>query len=306
MKSSLYFLLSIAIISVLTLSSCGSEDPKNMDSGPSSESSEPKAKASGSSLLKVGDKLFNLPSPLETAMLIEEVGGHFNESMLNPVVDAGQYSVKIKQAMNLGVYGADLGYYLIYNQSQKACTLLATTKKLGAELGISPALYKGLMKRFEGNMENKDSLLIFVSELNRLSDEYLKENESEDLSAMILYGGWVESLYFVSELSKSLDNDALRARVGEQKNTLVNLIGFITLQNSDGRFDDILASLNDLKASFAKVNSTYSYFEPETKPDQKLTIIKSKSSVELDNALMEEISNKITALRKNIITTSAS
>ena len=239
-------------------------------------------------------------------MLIQEVGGHFNESMLNPIVDAGQYSVKEKQAMNLGVYGADLGYCLIYNQSQKAFTLLATTKKLGTEIGISPALYKGLIKRFEGNMENKDSLLIFVSELNLLSDEYLKENESEDLSAMILYGGWVESLYFVSELSKSLDNAKLRARVGEQKNTLENLIGLISQQNADGRFDDILTSLNDLKASFAKVNSTYSYFEPETKPDQQLTIIKSKSSVELDDALMEEISNKITALRNSIITTSAS
>jgi len=67
-----------------------------------------------------------------------------------------------------------------------------------------------------------------------------------------------------------------------------------------------LASLNDLKASFAKVNAAYSYFEPETKPDQKLTIIKSKSSVVLDDALMEEISNKITALRNSIITTSAS
>ncbi len=294
MKSSLSFLFAVAFLSVISLSSCGGEDPNASND------------SSGSSVLKVGDKLFNLPSPLETAMLIEEVGGDFTESLLNPTVDAGQYSVKEKQAMNLGVYGADLGYCLIYNQSQKAFTLLATTKKLGTELGISPALYKGLIKRFEGNMENKDSLLIFVSELNRLSDEYLKENESEDLSAMILYGGWVESLYFVSELSKSLDNGKLRARVGEQKNTLENLIGLVTQQNTDGRFDDILASLNDLKTSFAKVKTTYSYFEPETKADQKLTIVKSKSSVELDDALMEEISNKISVLRSNIITTSAS
>lgn len=305
MKSSLSFLFAVGLLSVISLSSCGGEDP-NASNDSSEESSTPKAKSSGSSVLKVGDKLFNLPSPLETAMLIEEVGGDFTESLLNPIVDTGQYSVKEKQAMNLGVYGADLGYCLIYNQSQKAFTLLATTKKLGTELGISPALYKGLIKRFEGNMENKDSLLIFVSELNRLSDEYLKENESEDLSAMILYGGWVESLYFVSELSKSLDNDKLRARVGEQKNTLENLIGLVTQQNTDGRFDDILASLNDLKTSIAKVKTTYSYFEPETKADQKLTIIKSKSSVELDDALMEEISNKISVLRNNIITTSAS
>ena len=60
------------------------------------------------------------------------------------------------------------------------------------------------MKRFQGNMENRDSLLIMVSQLNSLSDEYLKENESEDVSALILYGGWVESLYFTTQLTAQM------------------------------------------------------------------------------------------------------
>jgi hypothetical protein len=305
MRSIFSFLTSIALLVGVTLSSCGGEDAGGQGAA-NEQKSASNGGPQGASILKVGDKLFNLPSPLETAMLIEEVGGHFNEGMLNANVDATKYSVKFLQAMNLGVYGADLGYCLIYNQSQKAFTLLATCKKLGTELGISPALYTGLMKRFEGNMENKDSLLIFVSELNRLSDEYLKENESEDISAMILYGGWVESLYFVTELSKSLKNDKLRARVGEQKNTLENLIGLITQQNGDGRFDSMLEDLEDLKSSFAKVNSSYTWVEPETRPEEKLTIIKSKSSVQLDDALLQEISQKISALRNNIISTTAS
>jgi hypothetical protein len=305
MRSSFYFLAALIVSLGLGLASCGGEDAKSANDG-TEQKGKTKGNPEGSSLLKVGDKLFNLPSPLETAMLIEEVGGHFNERMLNPVVDATKYPVKTKQAMNLGVYGADLGYCLIYNQSQKAFTLLATCKKLGTDLGISPALYSGLMQRFEGNMENKDSLLIFVSELNRLSDEYLKENESEDLSAMILYGGWLESLYFVTELSKSLKSDELRARVGEQKNTIENLIGLIDQQNGDGSFDDILADLDDLKASFNKVSSSYEWVEPVTKPDEQMTIIKSQSTVSLDDALLEEISVKIAKLRNNIISTQAS
>jgi hypothetical protein len=303
MKNITSFILPVAVVAGLFFHSCdGKKTPKQAVE----EKKEQAEKPEGTSILKVGDKLFNLPSPLETAILLEEVGGHFNESVLNPTVDASLYSTKETQAMNLGVYGADLGYCLIYNQSQKAFKLLANCKKLGTELGISPALYSDLMKRFEGNMENRDSLLIFVSELNRLSDQYLKENENEDISAMILYGGWVESLYFVSQLTQSLENPSLRGRVGEQKNTLQNLIGLIDQENSTGQFDDILADLADLEKSFDKVETSYTWVEPETKPDQQLTVVKSQSSVKMDDELLSEIIDKVTALRQKIITNAAS
>ena len=123
---------------------------------------------------------------------------------------------------------------------------------------------------------------------------------------MILYGGWLESLYFMTELSKSLESEELKGRMGEQKNTIANLIGLIEQQNGDGRFDEVLAELRDLKTSFDKVESTYEWIQPETRPDEQLTVIKSQSSVSLDEALVEEISGKIAALRNRIITTSAS
>ncbi|PWL20057.1 MAG: hypothetical protein DCO99_12730 [Synechococcus sp. XM-24] len=299
MKNITFFILPVAVVAGLLFHSC---DEKKTPKESKEEQKEQTEKAEGTSILKVGDKLFNLPSPLETAMLLEEVGGHFNESVLNPTVDASLYNTKEAQAMNLGVYGADLGYFLIYQQSQKAFKLLANCKKLGTELGISPALYSDLMKRFEGNMENRDSLLIFVSALNRLSDQYLKENENEDISAMILYGGWVESLYFVSQLTQSLENPSLRTRVGEQKNTLQNLIGLVDQENANGQFDDILADLADLEKSFNKVGTSYTWVEPETKPDQQVTVVKSQGSVTMDDALLNEIIDKVTALREKIIT----
>lgn len=303
MKNITFFILPVAVVAGLLFHSC---DEKKTPKESKEEQKEQTEKAEGTSILKVGDKLFNLPSPLETAMLLEEVGGHFNESVLNPTVDASLYNTKEAQAMNLGVYGADLGYFLIYQQSQKAFKLLANCKKLGTELGISPALYSDLMKRFEGNMENRDSLLIFVSALNRLSDQYLKENENEDISAMILYGGWVESLYFVSQLTQSLENPSLRTRVGEQKNTLQNLIGLVDQENANGQFDDILADLADLEKSFNKVGTSYTWVEPETKPDQQVTVVKSQGSVTMDDALLNEIIDKVTALREKIITSAAS
>lgn len=285
-----------ALVVVLLLASCGGETPETTAPAPT-ENSGP----SGSGLLKVGDKLFNLPSPIETAMLIEEIGGHFSAEMLNPNTEATKYSTTEAQAMNLGVYGADLGYSLIYGQSQSAFKLLATCKNLSTELGISPGLYSSLMKRFEGNLENRDSLLAMVSELNRLSDEYLKENESEDVSALILYGGWVESLYFTTTLSAKMENAELRNRVGEQKNSLENLIGLMGQVNRDGRLDAAIADLQALKTTFDQVEYTYEFVAPETVAAKKLTIIKSKSQVTVSDATMAEITSKIEAIRNTII-----
>jgi len=134
-----------------------------------------------------------------------------------------------------------------------------------------------------------------------LSDEYLKENESEDISALILYGGWIESLYFTTSLTKQLNDPRLRARVGEQKNSLENLIGLMAQVNTNGSMDEVVNELVDLKNSFEKVQYSYEWAEPETVAAKKLTIIKSKSNVTMDDAVLTEISDKVALIRNKII-----
>lgn len=299
-------ILFLALSGLLSLGivSCGGESNTDSESTENQQQNKP-ANPNKTGLVKVGDKLFNLPSPLETALLIEKVDDQFNEGLLNQDVDATKYSTKYSQAMNLGVYGADLGYALIHGQSKSAFQLLGVCKKLGTGLGVSAGLYVDLMKRFEGNTENKDSLLIFISEMNRLSDEYLKENEAQDISTLILYGGWIESLHFTTSLAKTSGEEILRKRVGEQKNGLNNLIALLSQYNGSGALDPYLKDLNNLKETFNKVKYSYEWVEPETKVDQNLTVIKSKSTVEMDQATLDEISEKILAIRTSIIETTS-
>ena len=301
-----YILLFAAGIGLsVSVSSCG--EGGSADQKSSSEAST-KAKAvdpNKSNVMKIGGKLFNLPSPLETAFLLEKVDQQYNEGMLNHEIDATRYATKYSQAMNLGVFGSDLGYALIHNQSQSAFHMLGVCKKLGTNLGVSPTLYTGLMKRFEGNLDNKDSLLIFISELNRLSDEYLKENEAEDVSTLILYGGWVESLHFTTTLANSTGNDRLRTRVGEQKNGLNNLIGLLDQQNGSGTFDPYIEQLKDLKKTYDKVDYTYQWQEPETDAANKITTIKSTSTVSVSDEALKEITEKVSAIRTSIIETTS-
>ena len=80
--------------------------------------------------------------------------------------------------MNLGVFGADLGYVAIYDQTQDAIAYMNATRKLADELGVSAAFDASLMKRFEANLGKKDSLILLVSDGMRASDSYLQNNKN--------------------------------------------------------------------------------------------------------------------------------
>ena len=52
---------------------------------------------------------------------------------------------------------------------------------------------KSTIKRIEHNIENRDSLMV-ISSTYRKIDNYLKNNNRESTGALILAGGWIESL----------------------------------------------------------------------------------------------------------------
>ena len=79
---------------------------------------------------------YALPSPIETAHLIQSAGVSYNMDLSNPVDNAEKYSTTMKKALNFGVYGADLSYASLFNQTQTTIQFMATEKKIAEELGI--------------------------------------------------------------------------------------------------------------------------------------------------------------------------
>ena len=63
--------------------------------------------------------------------------------------------------------------------------------------------------------------------------------------------------------------------------------------------------LKELKEIYNKVGYSYEWKEPETKADQKLTIIKSVSSVDVSDAVLKEITDKVFEIRQAIIETTS-
>ncbi len=259
------------------------------------------ADRSRSALLKINGELFSIPSPLQTAILIKENGLTYNKEILNSPKKASEYSGKFNIALNLGVYGADLGYVTIYEQTQDALSYLASVKKLADQIGVSSAFDNSLVSRFEKNMSNKDSLLALVSDAYRASDDYLKNNERTDLGTLILAGGMVESLYFATFVAKENKSKEITKRIGEQKKTVENLVKLLSPFYETPEFTPLVNSLIELSELFDQIEYVYVYNKPIVDVASKTTTLTSTTEVKITDEQLLVISKKIEEIRKQII-----
>ncbi|MEW6773778.1 MAG: hypothetical protein AB1304_07250 [Bacteroidota bacterium] len=256
-----------------------------------------------SGVLNVGGQLFSIPSPIQTAMLIQKLGLPFNKGILFASNKVNTFNTDATRALALGIYGADLGYVSMYNQTQEALTYLGSIKQLADKLGVSSAFDEKTFKRFENNLSNKDSLVVLVGVAYRASDNYLKNNKRMDISSLILLGGWLESMNIAIESYKAKNNDEIKRRIAEQKLTVNNLVQLITLNAPDQT--DLLASLKDIAALYEKVEFKYQFAEPTTDTTRKITYINSTNELIMSDDVFKNIIEKIQSLR-NKITNSAS
>ncbi len=211
----------------LLIYSCGDPKPTEGETGDELPDTDTvKAVA-----LNVGGELFSIPSPIQTALLIQKSGVTYDKAILNAGNKNGQYASDYSKSLNLGIYGADLGYVSMYNQTQDALGYLGAVKQLADKLGVSAAFDQSTMKRINDNISNKDSMLVLVGIAYRASDAYLKTNKRTEISSLILTGGWIESMHFSISAYKSKPTSEVKYRIAEQKQALGSIVRLIKSHN---------------------------------------------------------------------------
>ena len=252
--------------------------------------------------IKFGNTLFSLPSPYHLTMMIKEAGTRFNESLLNSVDNNQNYTSLYKKCVNLGVYGADLAYMNIYGQSPLIVNQFSVIKNIANDLDLTSAFNKSLVERVENNVDNTDSLLRIMSNTYRDVDVYLKESQRQREGALVLAGGWIEAMYIMTQLVKETNNDKLVQRIGESKQPLENLIKILSPYYAE--LDEIGAlvdALIELSADFDEVEQHYTYVVPEIDVENRMTIIKSRTTVEVPGSVLTSVTGKVATIRKQII-----
>jgi hypothetical protein len=287
---------TMAVLAVFAVS-CGGEDPTNDQIEDSTENGDP----NDGQLMEIDGKVFSIPSPIQTAMLIKNSGANYNKDILNEPSKVTNYSTNFKKAINLGVYGADLGYVTMYEQTQDAISFLTAVKAIGDDLGVSSAFDLELVERFEKNIGNQDSLLMLVSDAYKSSDRYLKNNQQNDVGSLILAGGWLESLYFATNAAEMTGNKEIVKRIGEQKTTVYNLIKLLTPYYSKPEFTTLVDDLMELNEIYEQVESTYTFVKPTVDIENKTTTVNSTTVISITDDQLKAITEKVIKMRIEII-----
>ncbi|WP_300663448.1 hypothetical protein [Fluviicola sp.] len=286
------FTLSTGI--VLIISSCGTEEEKKPEI--SKEVTDPNSSLNA----KFDDKIFSIPSPMQMALLLEESKSTYNEFLLNDLEKVDDYTSEYKKALNLGIYGTDLGYVSIYKQNSTALKYLSTIEKLTSKLGLEGAFDKDFMTRFEKNSTNKDSMMVIVSDAFKKSDNFLKSNNRKSVSALILVGGWIESMYLACNINKQHANEKILDRIAEQSQTLNTIVALLSDYNKKGEWDDLIKDMKDLKFYFDQITINYEYVAPVTNAKTKTTTLRHKTVVTIDTNVLNFINQKIEAIRTKV------
>jgi hypothetical protein len=186
----------------------------------------------------------------------------------------------------------------MFERSKESLYYLSAVRQLADQLGASNVINDDLITRVEANKENKDSLLVIVSDTFWSLNAKFKEDNMEDISALVIAGGWIEALHLAN--SHVAGNDALRTRVAEQKYSLDDLISLFGTYENQENLADVLADLNQLKTVFDQVEIKKG--KTETSQDESgTTVIGGANVVSMSDATLQQIINTTRDIRSRYI-----
>ncbi len=203
-------------------------------------------------LAKAKSIIFSLPSPLETAILLKRVNAKYNADLLNPHNKSNNYNTQKAQALNMGIYLADLCYASIHEQNQTTIHYMLAAQDIADNLGLLNLVDVSVKDRLEANYFNRDSVIYIISETLMNSNAFLQENKNSPVHSIVLYGGWIEGLYLATEMAKEADkmNVRLYKRILDQGISLEILHEMIEKYEETANVDDLLKDLKQLEKSF--------------------------------------------------------
>lgn len=254
-------------------------------------------------VLKFKNRTFGLPSPVLLSKITHDLNIPFEQNLLNDYNNSTKYLTSFKKAINIGVYSADLAYINIYDQISLFGDYYQVVNKLANDLDLLNHVPQSTLQRIKNNSENKDSLMYIVSTLFRDIDAYLSDNNQQELGVIIIAGGWIESIYMLTQLYKNYPSNDLLIKIGEQKAPLNNLMQLLQpyYNQQDPDIDYLFESLAGISSYYDAINFQYTYSAPQDFPDKHFTIINSKTKVNINNLDLEQITKKLKKLRNWVI-----
>jgi hypothetical protein len=195
----------------------------------------------------VSEVVYPLPDNFEITKTLNDIGASFIISLTNDVEKANKYVTEEKQALNLGVYSADLSYATTYNMRQYTMDYMDATKKLVNELGITGAYSPEFIKQIKANFDNKDKLVDMVTNSFYKTYKFMQQQGKDELSVMVVAGTWIEAMYLTTHVSENtFHNKKIVDLIRNQEKSLKKLIDLLKPYNDNETVKNILADLKSM------------------------------------------------------------
>lgn len=252
----------------------------------------------------IGSILDQIPSPLEISVLLKQSGTKYNSAFLNSPQNISHYNVNYRKALNLGIYGTDLGYTNIYEQNVDGIRYLSSIKSLADDLNIGQFFDVKTIGKLALNSNNLDSLLLITTQNFNSINHYLQSQNRANLSVLFLVGGWIEAMELICQVAvRDINNKELHETIGAQKIILEQIVLLLSFYESDSNIASLSEDFKELKSAFDKIKITYTYKESTMELIDGVAVIKDNSVTTIDIKSQDVLSiqNKISAIRNKII-----
>jgi hypothetical protein len=280
------------LFALLTFYSCGSRD--NYKDFKSVELSMDTSNL----FVSYKNTVFCVPSPEFVNLYLKRLGIYPVKTLTNPVTNFEKYTTSLKKAVNLGVYGADLGYLNIFSVSENTNDYLATIDQLASDLNLRFVFTRDVYNQILALKNNQDSLAHFLADIFTRADNYLKENSQQQTSILVITGGWIESFYLLCNTYTKYKSEEIKNMIFQQKFILENLIkGLAPYYESSAEIQELIDSLVEIAYDFDMLDFKYNYGMPIVKHHKGLMIINNDCQIINSEASLETIIKKANALR---------
>lgn len=243
---------------------------------------------------------YNLFSPVELTYLISKKESYYNSSLINSINNITKYSESTKVALNLGIYGADISYLWMFEQSQQSLSYRAAIQRLTDKLEIPRDFVNFTYSSAESNAQNFDSLVHIAKVSYLKTDKYLKKTGRNHSASFILLGGWIETLYIATHMYENPDAK-LMSKIAIQSFSLNSLISLLQQSQDNINVSEYLLLLKKLKGAFDDLKIQYPPESLVIDTSTKHIKLKNPESIKINAEKLAEIRKITKQIREHII-----
>ncbi|MBQ5549894.1 MAG: hypothetical protein IIT32_02415 [Bacteroidales bacterium] len=250
----------------------------------------------------MNEVIASFSSPVEMAALLKDSGVPFSTRYLVNPDQVKDYTSSFKKALGLGILSADLGYLNVYSKTSQILDYLVSIRGLTEDLKLGQFFDFQALKRLATSEDNIDSLQYMCVNSYQDMDEHLRNNQRSNLSALLVTGVWVESLYLITQVAKEQPSDQFKETIGEQKGILNNLLPILKIfKNTDKNFEELVQYLEELKEVLDVAKITVHVDENTQAREDGIIVQNEYSVVELSKEELQEIITTTEKIRNKIV-----